>query len=152
MSEEIKTMLSTQQKICPTCGIKGKIVDGATVKSMLSLSLRLVRNVTYRFCSTSDCPVVYFSEDGKQLFSTADVREHVYQKEPESSDVLICYCFQHTLGDIRQQVTQSGERTALEDINEGIRTEQCACDWRNPQGTCCLGNVSQFIREMQSQV
>lgn len=82
MSEEIKIILSTQQKICPTCGAKGKIVDGATVKSMLSVSLRLVRNVTYRFCSTTDCPVVYFSEDGKQLFSTADVRERVYQKRP----------------------------------------------------------------------
>ena len=27
MSEEIKTVLSNQQKICPTCGAKGKIVS-----------------------------------------------------------------------------------------------------------------------------
>ncbi len=152
MSDEIKTNLSTQQKICPNCGVKGKIVDGATVKSMLSLSLRLVRNVTYRFCSTRDCPVVYFTEDSKQLFSTADIRERVYQKEPESNDVLICYCFQHTLGEIRQKVAQSDESTVLEDINEGIRMEQCACDWRNPQGSCCLGNISRFIQDIQSQV
>lgn len=150
MSEEIKTILSTQQIFCPTCGIKGKIVDGATVKSILSVSLRLVHHVTYRFCSTKDCPVVYYSEDGKQLFSTADVRERVYQKEPASNDVLICYCFQHTLGEIRQQIAQSGESTILEDINEGLRTEQCACNWRNPQGNCCLGNVSQFIQNIQS--
>lgn len=31
------------------------------------------------------------------------------------------------------------------DITAGIRAGQCACDLRNPQGICCLGNVRRLI-------
>lgn len=159
MSDEINVMgfaastliEPTQQKSCPACGAKGKIVDGATVKSMLSVSLRQVRDVTYHFCETEDCEVVYFSEDGTQTFTTADVRERVYQKEPEADDVLVCYCFQHTPGEIRREFAISGETAIIDDINVGIQAGQCACDWRNPQGNCCLGNVRRLVKQLQSE-
>jgi len=32
----------------------------------------------------------------------------------------------------------------IEDIQAGITAGQCACDLRNPQGTCCLGNVQKL--------
>ena len=159
MNDEIKTAEcfcnpptgSPQPKHCPLCGAKGRRVDSATVKSMLSVSLRQVRDGAYRFCATADCSVVYFSEDGTQTFATTDVRERVYQKELESDDVLICYCFQHTPGEIRQELAASGETTIIDDINTGIQAGQCACDWRNPQGSCCLGNVQQFVKQLRSK-
>ncbi|MCA0453841.1 MAG: hypothetical protein LCI00_07705 [Chloroflexi bacterium] len=140
----------TQQKNCPSCGAKGTTVDGATVKSMLSVSLRQVREISYHFCAAADCNVVYFSGDGTQTFTTDAVRERVYQKESEADDVLICYCFQHTPGEIRDQLAQSGDTTLIDDINAGIQAGQCACDWRNPQGNCCLGNVRQLVKYLQS--
>ncbi|MCA9902941.1 MAG: hypothetical protein KC547_03715 [Anaerolineae bacterium] len=159
MNDEIKTAEcfcnpptgSPQPKHCPLCGAKGRLVDSTTMKSMLSVSLRRVRDVTYRFCATADCPVVYFSEDSTQTFLTTDVRERVYQKEPEADDVLICYCFQHTPGEIRQEFAASGETAVVDDIQTGIQAGQCACDWRNPQGNCCLGNVQQFIKQLRSK-
>lgn len=135
---------------CPVCGTKGHRVDGATVKSMLAISLREIRETPYRFCANEDCDVVYYSDDGTQTFTTVQVRERVYQKEPETADVLICYCFRHTPGDIRQQFAQSKHVTIIDDINAGIQSGQCACDWRNPQGYCCLGNVRQFVKHLET--
>jgi hypothetical protein len=135
--------------ICPECGKKGYTVDGATVKSMLAVSLRHVRDTIYRFCTSSNCDVVYYSDDGTQTFTKQQVRERVYLKEPEADDVLICYCFQHTLGDVRQHVEKSAQAIITDDINAGIQAGQCACDWRNPQGNCCLGNVRQLINRLE---
>lgn len=131
---------------CPVCGIKGKPVQGQTVKALLAVSLRAVQDVAYLFCRTQTCPVVYFSLDGEQTFSTAQVRERVYQKEPDSDEVLVCYCFQHRVGEIRT-AAPAVQAAIVEDINIGINAGQCACDLRNPQGACCLGNVRGLIKD-----
>ena len=133
---------------CPECGKAGKAVQGQTVKALLSVRLRDVQNVQYLFCRTQTCPVVYFSEDGQQIFTVEQVREQVYQKEPEAEDVFICYCFRHTVGDLRTALPR--ERIAIvDDINKGIDAGQCACDLRNPQGSCCLGNVRTMIKRLE---
>lgn len=143
---------STIIGICPSCRRKGKKIDNATVKSMLAVSLRLVQNIQYLFCQEPDCEVVYFSEDGSQTFTTVDVRERVYQKEPHSGNVFICYCFHHTPDAIRQDLLENGTSTVVNDINTGITTGQCACDWRNPQGSCCLGNVWTLIKQINTSL
>lgn len=125
---------------CPVCGAKGKPVQGQTVKALLSVSLREAQDMEYLFCKTQTCPVVYFSYDGEQTFTVEQVRERVYQKEPESGDAFICYCFRHTVEDIRTGSPES-RKAIVDDINTGINAGQCACDLRNPQGSCCLGNV-----------
>lgn len=133
---------------CPACGEKGKPVQGQTVKALLLVSLREVQEVEYLFCKTQTCPIVYFSPDGKQTFTVEQVRERVYQKEPDAEEVFVCYCFRHTVGEIR--AASSEARAALvEDINAGINTEQCACDLRNLQGSCCLGNVRALIKRLE---
>lgn len=133
---------------CPNCGEPGKAVDESTLKSMLSSSLRNIRKTQYFFCRTTACPVVYFSSDGEQAFTTEHVRERVYQKEPDVEGVFVCYCFRHTVGEIRNASPE--ERLAiLGDINAGIKAGQCACDWRNPQGSCCLGAVRDVIKQAE---
>ena len=134
--------------VCPKCGKIGKPVGGHTVKAMLSVSLRSVRNPEYHFCRTQTCPVVYFSADDEQAFSVEQIRERVYQKEPEAEDVFVCYCFCHTVGKLRAASPQA--RTAIvKDINTGIKAGQCACDLRNPQGSCCLGNLRTMINRLE---
>ena len=136
---------------CPTCGKVGKPVQGPTVKALLSVSLRQVQEVQYLFCRTQTCPVVYFSADGAQSFITEQVRERVYQKEPQAEDVFICYCFRHTVGELRTGTSE--DRTAIVDnINSSINAGQCACDLRNPQGSCCLGNARGMIKRLEKQV
>jgi hypothetical protein len=124
--------------ICPVTKTRGKRVDTATVKCLLSVSLAAVQDTPYFFCSEPDCDVVYFS--GEQMFTRDQVRERVYQKESDNPDVPVCYCFGYTVDDVLHQ------DNVVEAINAGIRAGQCACDWRNPQGSCCLGNVKRLRR------
>ena len=133
---------------CPECSKTGKPVQGQTVKSLLSVSLRQVQDAKYLFCRTQTCPVVYFSVDGEQTFTVEQVRERVYQKEPDAEEVFICHCFRHTVGELRTAPLE--DRNAIEDnINTGINSGQCACDLRNPQGSCCLGNVRSMIKRLE---
>lgn len=129
---------------CPECSKTGKLIQGQTVKALLAVSLREIQDVQYLFCRTQTCQVVYFSTDSEQIFAVEQVRERVYQKEPKLEDTFICYCFRHTVGELRAASLQA--RMAIMDgINTGINAGQCACDLRNPQGSCCLGNVRQMI-------
>ncbi|HKY54463.1 MAG TPA: hypothetical protein VJM08_09165 [Anaerolineales bacterium] len=133
---------------CPECGKTGKFIQGQTIKALLSVSLRQLQDLKYLFCRTETCPVVYFSADGEQTFTIEEVRERVYQKEPEAEDIFICYCFRHTVGNLH--TASSKARVAIVDnINTGINAGECACDLRNPQGSCCLGNVRNLIKRLE---
>jgi hypothetical protein len=132
--------------LCPTCGERGKPVQGQTVKSLLAISLRAVQDGQYFFCRNRDCPVVYFSEKSQKRFTTADLRERVYQKEPDTPQVPVCYCFDYRVGTLSAASAAEREQITA-DINAGIQAGQCACDLRNPQGSCCLGNVRTFGRQ-----
>ena len=69
------------------------------------------------------------------------VVDHVTaQTKPNAADVFACYCFRYTVGDMRESSPQR-RADMLDDINTGIQRGQCACEVRNPQGSCCLGNV-----------
>ncbi|MBM4422358.1 MAG: hypothetical protein FJ030_03070 [Chloroflexi bacterium] len=133
---------------CPECAKTGKPVQGQTIKALLAVTLREVHDVEYLFCRTQTCPVVYFSADGEQTFTVEQVRERVYQKEPGTDDVFVCYCFRHTVGELRAASAET-RLAIVDDINTGINAGQCACDLRNPQGSCCLGNVRGLAKQLE---
>ncbi|MBX3053730.1 MAG: hypothetical protein KF753_19785 [Caldilineaceae bacterium] len=133
---------------CPVCGAKGKNVDTQTVKAMLAVSLDSLTSRAYRFCPTQSCEVVYFGERG-DVYTEDDLRERVHQKHPDAADVFVCYCFRHTPGSIQRELRLTGTSTVVEQINAGIRAGQCACEIRNPQGSCCLGNVIATVKRVQ---
>ena len=133
---------------CPTCQQPGKPVQGQTVKALLAVSLRSVTEVAYLFCRTRGCPVVYFASDVGPTYTTTDIREWVYQKEPERDEVCVCYCFRHSVGEIRA-ASPAAAASLVTDITAGIQAGQCACDLRNPQGSCCLGNVRAHIKQLR---
>ena len=146
---EIRALhLATEQHgvVCPVCRTLGKPVQGQTVKAMLAVSLRAVEDVDFRFCRTPECPVVYYAEDGIGAFTVEQVRERVYEKEPTTPEVLVCYCFRHTIAAVLA-VSAEGQRAIVDDITRGIQVGQCACDLRNPRGSCCLGNVRVLVRQ-----
>lgn len=134
---------------CPHCRKKGKSVGLETVRAMLDVSLELVQATSYFFCATQTCPVVYFATNGQQVFTEADVREQVHQKAPLADDVFVCYCFRHTLRSLREEIVTSGYSTAVARITAGIQAGKCACEIRNPQGSCCLGNVKAVLHQIE---
>jgi hypothetical protein len=126
---------------CPRCTQRGKAIGIETVKAMLDVSLKYIRITNYYFCATEACPVVYFSGGGEQVFTVADVRERVHQKAPSDDSVFVCYCFRYTPKLLREEIRAEGYSQAVNSIKAGIRAGQCACEIRNPQGSCCIGNV-----------
>jgi hypothetical protein len=119
-----------------------------TLKAMLDASLLALRDLPYLFCRTTNCPVVYFSADGTQSFTKDQIRVPVHQKEPEDDAVPVCYCFRHSPATIRAEWLATGRSTVVEEIETGIKAGQCACEIRNPQGSCCLGNVSAVVKQV----
>jgi hypothetical protein len=137
---------------CPVCDEKGKGVDTQTIKAMLDISLHEIRPRGYAFCRSEGCPVVYFSLDGEQTLAETDLRVSVHQKHPEADDVFVCYCFRHTPGSIRAELAETGQSTVVETVTRGTQTGQCACEIRNPQGNCCLGNVHAVVKRMMLEL
>jgi hypothetical protein len=139
---------------CPFCGNKGRVVDTLTVKALLAISLEVIQPVIYRFCATPDCPAVYYAEAGEPVstFTESQLRERVYQKSPLDEAVLICYCFYHTVGSIRAELLETGQSTVIEKVTAGTQAGWCACDIRNPQGSCCLGNVRTLVKRLSVEI
>ena len=147
-----KARVSAPSGRCPGCAQKGKRVDTLTVKAMLHESLMAVDDGPYFFCRTAGCSVVYFSAAGPQTFTTDQIRERVYQKEPDDKTVWVCYCFRHSPATISTEWELSGRSTVVAAIETGIQAGRCACEIRNPQGSCCLGNVRAVVREISQAV
>jgi len=129
--------------VCPGCGERGRQVALLTVQAQVAISLRTLGASPYHFCPTPGCEVVYFTA-GSPPILRGQVRERVFQKEP-APDVLVCHCFRYSRVVI-QRSDRAGRAAILADIVAGTRQGQCACELRNPQGSCCLGNVRTLLR------
>jgi hypothetical protein len=130
---------------CPVCEQKGKSVPLITLKSLLKASsLESIQpESSYSFCSTSSCDVVYFN--GSQTFNKDSLKVPVFQKE-SSVDVPVCYCFNWT----RERLTQAIElnQRPIDHIKEQVQANRCGCEVNNPQGACCLGNITGYVRNL----
>ena len=137
---------------CPVCGAHGTPIDVLTIKALLACALDVLRDTPYAFCQQQLCPVVYFSSDGTHHFAEADLRVRVHQKAPGADDVFVCYCFRHTPGTLRAAHRATGTSTVVDQIMRNIQAARCACEIRNPQGRCCLGNVRAVINAIAQEV
>lgn len=140
---------ATNDVVCPLSKTKGKQVKLITLKSLLNANAlaRLESDKTYYFCSEQECNVVYFNEE-QQVFIKNDLKVPVFQKDIEE-DVPACYCFNRTRARIREEIKQTGKSQAVQEISMHIKANRCGCEVNNPQGSCCLGNVSAFIKQVQ---
>lgn len=134
--------------ICPLCKNKGKKVQLITLKSLLKPSVLESLNAkeNHYFCSTKDCEVVYFDTSNKR-HHVSDIKVAVYQKD-SSAATPICYCFDWTKEKIKQYVETGITSHPVEHIRENIKENRCGCEVNNPQGSCCLGNVTKFINQL----
>lgn len=73
-----------------------------------------------------------------------NVRRPVTQKDAEHAPV--CYCFGFTPEMVRAEIAASGKSTVVERIATEMKADLCACEIRNPQGSCCLGNVKAAVK------
>lgn len=131
---------------CPQDQSQGQLVDLITLKSLLIPQAleRLNSQASYRFCRSSDCPVVYFSTVG-DTFTTTDLKVPVFQKNLDQA-IPICYCFGWTRQRLQQELEQTGQTLAIAAIMAHIQAGRCGCEVNNPQGSCCLANVRNYVK------
>lgn len=136
----------TANPVCASCGQKGKTVQHVTPESLLKpdAAARL-QETTYRFCATPTCDIMYFSNGTEQYFHKKEMRVRVGLKETDHP-VPICYCFDHTERDVVEEISATGTTTIPDRIRALMKTDACQCASKNPQGTCCLGNVSRAVK------
>jgi copper chaperone CopZ len=138
---------------CPACSTKGRKVAPLTVRALVKAELAdQVRDETYRFCESSACDVVYFSEKNPDhRFVRSDLRVRVGQKETEPP-VQVCYCFDWTTDDIERELRLTGTTTIPDRIKQKVQQGFCQCETMNPQGSCCLGNVNRAVKEVRAKL
>ncbi|MGH9461002.1 MAG: putative iron-sulfur cluster-binding metallochaperone [Vicinamibacteria bacterium] len=129
-------------RTCPLCRSLGRSVQLITVKSLLTArALEKLTLQDHRFCATPDCEVVYYSE--QTVYRREGVRVPVFQKEP-SGRRIVCYCFE-----VSEDDADAGAESR---IRTHVQAGRCACELRNPEGRCCLGNLWAFTRVTTAEV
>ncbi len=125
---------------CPACGLRGKDLDEITLKALLrGKALARCSEGRHHFCATHSCPLVYFGEH--ETFSRDDLTVPIFQKESKPKRP-VCYCFDVSEADIQREIALTGRSTASQRIRALVNAGRCACEVKNPQGSCCLGNVA----------
>lgn len=138
----------SRKPLCPNCSAPGRPVPAITLKHMVQPEfLEVVNKEGFLFCRTPDCGVVYFHPDGETL-EKADLRVRVGVKETEDP-VPVCYCFGFTERMLLEEIQATGGTTIPQRIAAEMKAERCACEVRNPQGSCCLGNVKAAAKRAQ---
>ena len=134
---------------CHTCGNQGAPVSRKTVLLMLKPDLlKHAATGVFRFCGARDCPTVYFEERGTQVFTTDDLRVIVGAKA-KTDPVPLCYCFGFDESHLREEISQTGSTTIPGRISSLICEGLCACETRNPSGSCCLGEVNRTAKKLK---
>jgi hypothetical protein len=150
-AEIVQILEADAQTSCKRCAGEGRPVTRKTVFLMLKPQyFDRVGESEYRFCASSECPVVYFDEDGDTRFTKDDLRVRVGLKEKEDP-VPLCYCFGFDERAAREEINATGSCSIPERIGALIRRGMCACVERNPSGKCCLGEVKIAVERLMSE-
>jgi len=134
--------------LCPGSQTIGLKVDLVTVKALVNdNALRRLDGRAYRFCPAPDCDIVYFDSAADSIFRKWDLGIRVGQKETEDP-IPLCYCFDYTAADLRRELAERGKTEIPAIIAAEVKAGHCACEVKNPQGSCCMGNVTAAVRAL----
>lgn len=137
---------------CPSC--QGEGIECVGPKQVPKITLtHLVKPEFHKdiptgqafFCPQRDCDTVYFEAGGHEI-RKYQLSVKVWQKE-EPGEIPVCYCFDHSVQDILEDARRNSPPTIPLIIRDKIRAGLCACDTKNPKGSCCLGDVAYWVKQ-----
>ena len=144
-------MKISRNNACPACGKAGKAVKQITLRSLLVEAAReRIEDTDYHFCQSADCETVYFAKDEGSTFTKADLTVRVGIKE-NTAPRPVCYCFNHTIEEIEEDIRSSGKSDVLDDIKTRMK-EACWCETKSPMGSCCLATVTKQVKAAQERL
>jgi len=62
---------------------------------------------------------------------------------------LICYCFEYSVEDIKQDYIKNGRSLIVGRISAEKKFGNCQCATKNPKGEWCLAEVRQVVDEVK---
>ena len=150
MAMSSNSTIDNDAEHCPRCAEKGKIVSLATVGAMARVQVEAAKlsRTTYRLCRNVECAVTYFAPE--IAIDKTELRVPVNFKE-KNYEGPVCYCFNHTVANIRAEIQSSGRSTVHAMITKEIKAGRCACQVKNPAGSCCLGDVTRAVQAVRAQ-
>jgi Zinc binding domain len=136
--------------VCPKNGKVCKPVPRITVETLVSPEhKRFFTAMPYSFCDSPDCDVVYVSASEEQVITKDQLRVRVGIKETEDP-IPLCYCFDFDRKAICNDICSKGRTDIPRVIRERVRAGECRCEFTNPRGTCCLGDIDQAVKQAQT--
>ncbi len=87
--------------------------------------------------------MVYFNTTGTALLLD-DVRQVPTAKK--NNNPQLCYCFGFDTEMARAEIRATGQCTVPSRIAAEMKAGRCACEIRNPQGSCCFANVTAAVK------
>ena len=142
----------SQNVNCPLCGKKGKAVTQVTIESLVKNDLikGLQSHVGFQFCKERECRIAYYNSETNEKINKEGLTVSVGQKET-CPKRLLCYCFNHSAKDLEEDFIKNNESTIFNEIKDQCKAGKDKCEENNPQGSCCLGNVSAVIKEAEKK-
>ena len=148
---KVSTPRVSSQTPCPDCAEVGRVVADETIRAILKRGAATpLLALQRRFCKTRTCKVLYYGADGRFVEKDAAV-VRIGVKETEDP-IPLCYCFNFSRADVRREVTQTGSSSIPARIAAEVKAGRCACEVKNPSGTCCLGEVNKAVRDAKETI
>lgn len=134
-------------KVCPTCGKTGRQVDRVTLEHLVLPNRRGdIDDALHYVCATPRCETVYFVGRHAKTFRKSDLTVRFGQKEIDAPRP-VCYCFDHTIEEIHDEIHRTGESTIADSIRAEMKGPGCRCEYTNPLGGCCLAAVQAAVAD-----
>jgi len=130
-------MVFKAEGICPKCKSKGKQVSKDSMLHHVDDISYIKEQFDYYICKNALCEVVYFNILNEYLYT--HLNKEVGYKSFSTSNANICYCYnikkqdlnEHTIGIIETKMDEY----------------PCACEVRNPYGSCCRKEIKKLMKE-----
>lgn len=136
--------------VCPKNGKVCKAVPQITVATLIRPEhRRSLTAVLHFFCDSPDCDVVYVSASGEHVITKNQLQVRVGIKERDDP-IPLCYCFDFDRSTIWNDIRSTGKTDIPRIITERIKAGECRCEFTNPRGRCCLGDIYQAIKQAQA--
>lgn len=135
--------------VCPACQTRTTSVPTTTLLHLLEppQAREVNPEQAYGVCRERSCPLLYFSSDHRQTWKPSDVRTLVGFKQPrDAPSHPVCYCFGYIEENIAEEIKATGKSKVVEWITKRVQNEECACEYKNPLGRCCLGNLREVVK------
>lgn len=135
------------QVVCPNCGLEGTKVSDITINSQIKeerLNTLVSKKNLFNFCSAAKCPVVYYSNDQKEMIKQEEVKNRVSIKD-ENLDTPLCYCRNLTKRDVIKMIRDDKEEDIAGKIKYMLFNGPCHCEQTNPRGVSCTEDLTIFL-------